>query len=131
MTFARGPCDGAVSSSSLISSSSSCVLCSSNPSLGFHPARERILTHLLPLPETVMGLVESLPCGNVVLAVETGEVAAFNVSMDCVLLQNRDGVSGDCVGNRGKMVLTYTRRAMVARILAGADCIIEVVRRNG
>lgn len=38
------------------------------------PTRIRLLTHLLPLPETVMGLVKLLPGGNVVLAVKTREV---------------------------------------------------------
>jgi hypothetical protein len=36
--------------------------------------RARLLTHLLPLPKTVVGLVKLLPGGNVVLAVETREV---------------------------------------------------------
>ena len=38
------------------------------------PAHVRMSTHLLPLPETVVGLVKLLPGGNVVLAVETREV---------------------------------------------------------
>lgn len=77
-----------------------------------------------------MGLVESLPCGNIVLAVKTGEVAAFNVSMSCVF-QIRDGGFGDSAADRGKLGVTYTRRARVARILAGVECIIEWWRRNG
>lgn len=38
------------------------------------PTRACMCTHLLPLPETVVVLVESLPRGHVVLAVETREV---------------------------------------------------------
>jgi hypothetical protein len=48
-------------------------------------ARACVSTHLLPLPETVVVLVEPLPRRNVVLAVKTREVghAALRVS-DCV-----------------------------------------------
>jgi hypothetical protein len=37
-------------------------------------ARARVSTHLLPLPETVVVLVEPLPRRNVVLAVKTRKV---------------------------------------------------------
>lgn len=80
MYLALGPCDVHVSMTFFLAlpvalmrfasrrlSLSSAPLCSSH-------ARPQLLTHLLPLPETVVGLVKLLPGGNVVLAVETREV---------------------------------------------------------
>ena len=53
--------------------------------------RVRLSTHLLPLPETVVGLVKLLPGGNVVLAVETRKVghAVRRVSCDAPVLRSR------------------------------------------
>jgi hypothetical protein len=48
------------------------------------PTRIQLSTHLLPLPETVVGLVKLLPGGNVVLAVETREVGHAVRRISCV-----------------------------------------------
>ena len=80
-----------------------------------------VSTHLLPLPETVVVLVEPLPRGNVVLAVKTREVGH---AVLCVSGCAR-GLGGHAVGRgsgaevHGGLGATYaTRRARVGRILA-------------
>ena len=62
-----------------------------------------VSTHLLPLPETVVVLVESLPRGNVVLAVKTREVghAMFCVSGGARGLGGHAGGRGSGAERRG------------------------------
>lgn len=81
MILARGPCRQHVSTP-LTTSIPVFSAQVEHPPPMLYPARVRILTHLLPLPQTVVGLVKSLPCRDIVCAVKTGEVdAACSVSV--------------------------------------------------
>ena len=85
-----------------------------------------VSTHLLPLPETVVVLVESLPRGNVVLAVKTREVghAVLCVSGCARGLSGHAGGRGSGAEVHGGLGATYaTRRAIVGRILAESGAV--------
>ena len=82
-----------------------------------------VSTHLLPLPETVVVLVESLPRGNVVLAVKTREVghAVFYVSgraRGLVVMPVVAGRAQSAEVHGGRRSTYATRRAIVGRIVA-------------
>jgi hypothetical protein len=76
-------------------------LCAPHLAVLFHsalPTRLQLSTHLLPLPETVVGLVKLLPGGNVVLAVETREVGHAVRRVSCYGLVLRSRGCGRRVG---------------------------------
>lgn len=121
MILARGPCCSSFVSLLLLPGGSVRAQCASVSNVFALSAHACVSTHLLPLPETVVVLVEPLPRGNVVLAVKTREVghAVLCVSGCARGLSGHAGGRGSGAEVHGGLGATYaTRRAIVGRILA-------------
>lgn len=120
MILARGPYCSSFVSLLLLAVPILCAMCQCLRCL-CSSAHAYVSTHLLPLPETVVVLVEPLPRRNVVLAVKTREVghAASCVSGCARGLGGHAGGRGLGAEVRGRRRATYAmRRAIVGRIVA-------------